>query len=358
MRPDPTLAIPAGEDIRSAALRIGRARESFMLSHRVAACVRPVVAASWQRCARSGTDLGHRLPPVTLQGEALARRRSRHPLAGLMPMFRDLLGDRDHIFAVTDATGTLLWVEGAAATLQRASRMNFVAGATWSEAAAGTNAPGTALAAMRPVQIVAAEHYNTLVRPWSCAAEAELGRRDVLLKNFPEPGTIRLTALGRDNAVAEFDGRVVHLRPRHSEIAVILALAADGLHGPRLAVKLSEAEIHPVTLRAEMSRLRALLGNELLGSHPYRLRGPVVTDFTGVLDLLDQGRITDAMVAYAGPLLPGSQAPAIVEHRMVLERELRTAVLASGDAMTLRRWLHSEWGANDEEAWRALSGAA
>jgi hypothetical protein len=40
-------------------------------------------------------------------------------------------------------------------------------------------------------------------------------------------------------------------------------------------VKLSEREVHPVTLRAEMSRLRTLLGDELLGSHPYQLRRPV-----------------------------------------------------------------------------------
>ena len=36
---------------------------------------------------------------------------------------------------------------------------------------------------------------------------------------------VRLTALGRDCALVEVDGRTLRLRPRHSEIVVILALA-------------------------------------------------------------------------------------------------------------------------------------
>jgi len=398
LRPDSAVAIPAGEDLRSVMPRLGRAHERFVLSHKSSSCVRSVVAASWQRCAGSGVNPEARMPPVRLDEPALSEYRSGHPLAVLVPMFRELLGGRDHIYAVTDSDGTLLWVEGPAATLRRAARMNFVAGAVWSETEAGTNAPGTALVARRPVQIVAAEHYNTLVHPWSCtaapivdpassqvlgaidvtggesvaspmalglvratarAAEAELARRGDVSQHAQAltqaaPGTIRLTALGRDNAVAEFDGRVVRLRPRHSEIAVILALANAGLPGPRLAVKLSEADIPPVTLRAEMSRLRTLLGDALLGSHPYQLRRPVTLDFSVVLDLLDQGRVADAMAAYPGPLLPSSEAPAIADCRTALERELRAAVLTSGDAVLLRRWVNSDWGVYDVEAWQAL----
>jgi GAF domain len=364
-------------------------------------------------------SLDGRLPPVRLDAAGLAEYRTGHPLAVLLPMFRELLGDRcgdcDHIFAVTDAAGTLLWVEGPGATLRRAARMNFVAGAAWSEVDAGTNAPGTALASMRPVQIVAAEHYNTLVHSWSCtaapvrdpasglvlgvidvtggenvaspyalglvraaalAAEAELARRNAApgkgtarwpgapaaadadgIAGRPAPGVIRLSALGRDCALLEFGQRTLQLRPRHSEIAVILALAAGGLTGPRLAVKLSEADIHPVTLRAEMSRLRTLLGDELLGSHPYRLRCPVELDVTAVLGLLDQGRVADAVAAYPGPLLPCSEAPAIVEHRAALERQLRAAVLASGDPVPLRHWVNTDGGTDDTEAWQALASA-
>jgi len=349
--------------------------------------------------------------------------------------------------------------------------MNFVEGAEWSETEAGTNAPGTALAVRRPVQIFAGEHYNTVVHPWSCsavpirdpdsgrvlgivditgganiaspyalalvratarAAEAELAirvaaadeqaRREFANRRVPErtavalvspggrllaatpaardcfaaeaadaealssgtqgrrlvaeavgPGGhlmvhfsglaqqnaavtgVRLTALGRDCALIEIDGHTLRLRPRHSEIVVILALAAGGLSGPRLAVELSEADMHPVTLRAEMSRLRALLGDGLLGSQPYALRRPVTSDFASVLDLLAEGRVGAAVAAYPGPLLPDSEAPAIVDYRATLEQQLRAEVLASGDAMLLRRWVKAAWGADDAAAWQALA---
>ncbi len=48
--------------------------------------------------------------------------------------------------------------------------LNFVEGAAWDERAAGTNAPGTAIALNRPVQIAAAEHFCEVVQPWTCSA--------------------------------------------------------------------------------------------------------------------------------------------------------------------------------------------
>ena len=49
-------------------------------------------------------------------------------------------------------------------------RMNFAEGTLWSEAGAGTNALGTALAVGHPMQVFAAEHYNATVHPWTCSA--------------------------------------------------------------------------------------------------------------------------------------------------------------------------------------------
>ncbi len=48
--------------------------------------------------------------------------------------------------------------------------MNFVPGADWSERGAGTNAPGTALALDRELQIRGSEHFSRIVQPWSCTA--------------------------------------------------------------------------------------------------------------------------------------------------------------------------------------------
>ncbi|WP_405952531.1 hypothetical protein OG588_46260 [Streptomyces prunicolor] len=100
--------------------------------------------------------------------------RRTHPPAAALPLFRELLGDGaaddGHVFAVADTDGTLLWVEGDTATIERGERMHFAEGAVWSEARAGTNAPGTALELGHPVQIVTGEHCNSAAHAWSCAA--------------------------------------------------------------------------------------------------------------------------------------------------------------------------------------------
>ncbi|MGH3463757.1 MAG: GAF domain-containing protein, partial [Kribbellaceae bacterium] len=453
------------------------AHEQFVSSRRTAPDVRPLVAASWARSAAGGASTdGGTLPAVRLHAGELGEYRDEHPLAPLLPVFRELLGedarDDDYIFAIADVDGTLLWVEGERGVLAAAERMNFVEGAVWTEIAAGTNAPGTALAVGRPVQIFGPEHYNTVVQPWSCSAapirdpdgrllgavditggenlatpralalvrataravEAELARRAAvadgralrayagelgrpggypaallaangrvlhaadsvlpedlvgfttnvgdplvlpdgrlvraepvgadghLLVSFAGPNgapparlPLRLTALGRDCAVLETGVRTHRLRRRHSEVVVALALAGGGVTGGRLAVDLSDAEIPLVSLRVEMSRLRSLLGPEVIGSRPYQLRAPIRADFLDVRDLLAAGGVGQALSVYAGPLLPSSDAPVVAEFREVLEQQLRGAVLASGDAGLLRRWVDAPWGSADARAWRSLA---
>lgn len=371
------------------------AHERFVTAPQAPPGVRTLVAESWRRCA--ATDVradGGRLPSLRTTSEELAAYRRTHPLAGVLPLFRELLGtgaaDDGHIFAVGDTDGTLLWVEGDCPTMGRAEAMHFAEGALWSEAQAGTNAPGTALELARPVQIVTGEHYSSAAHAWSCAAapvrdpatgrvlgvvdltggasiatppafaavraaalaaQAELAHRPSALLGTDA----RLRALGRDSAVLETGGRVLQLSPRHSEIIVTLALAGHGVSGERLAVDLSEREVPASTLRAEMTRLRAVLGPDLLGSRPYALRCTVHTDFGAVADLLAAGRAAEALARYAGPLLPCSDAPVVVEQRRSLEQQLRGAVLAVGDTALLRRWVGAEWGAADASAWLTLA---
>jgi hypothetical protein len=165
----------------------------------------------------------------------------------------------------------------------------------------------------------------------------------------------RLSALGRDSAALEIDGRTVRLGPRHSEILVLLALSKGGMSASRLAVELSAGELHPVTIRAEISRLRHIVGDDLLGSHPYELRRPVRPDFVVLRDLLAAGRAAEALTLYAGPLLPNSESPAVCEHRDALQQQLRGAVLGGGDPALLRRWVDAPWGAEDGPAWHILA---
>lgn len=69
------------------------------------------------------------------------------------------------------------------------------------------------------------------------------------------------------------DGHV-HVRTltgRHADILVLLHRHPEGATADRLALFLDDADLKPVTVRAEMSRLRRTIGTEFLGSRPYRL---------------------------------------------------------------------------------------
>ena len=143
-------------------------------------------------------------PSVADDDEAAARWEV-HPLESVAPLIRECLAgiadDAAHLMVVSDADGTLLWLEGAPQVrLAAANSMNFAVGALWSEGGAGTNAIGTALAADHAVQVFAAEHFNEVVQAWTCAAApvhdpdtGDLHRRD----RSHEPDEHRAPALVR-----------------------------------------------------------------------------------------------------------------------------------------------------------------
>ncbi|MFE2989238.1 GAF domain-containing protein [Streptomyces sp. NPDC059262] len=393
---DPWVALEPGTDPSERVRVLRRAHETFTAAGTVSRPVRSVVADSWRRSA------GAHVSPdasasVELSDGDLRTYRAEHPLARVMPLFRELMGtfarDGEHLLAVCDAHGRLLWVEGDRTTRQRAGTMNFVPGARWSETAMGTNAPGTAVAVDRPVQVFAAEHFIRRVQPWTCAAAPVhdprsgrlLGAVDItggdglahphslafvqavaraaesqLALLAPPPSdaeSLRLTALGRDEALLVTSaGRKIRLSRRHSEILVLLARHPEGLTGDELLCALYEDEsVTPVTLRAELARLRRVLGPDVLGSRPYRLASPVESDFGTVERRLGTGAVTAAAAAFGGPLLPGSQAPAVVRVRRRLTDEIRAALIARGDPDLLADWAHAPWGEEDIDVWRALA---
>ena len=133
----------------------------------------------------------------------------------------------------------------------------------------------------------------------------------------PRP-KLGLQALARAQCSASMLGQRMQLGLRHSEILVLLALNPQGLSGKELAVHLYGTPDKRVTVRAEMSRLRKLLG-PLLAANPYRLVAEVRADFLDIQQLLDEGRRDAAAERYAGPLLPPSEVPAIVVARRALD---------------------------------------
>jgi hypothetical protein len=124
------------------------------------------------------------------------------------------------------------------------------------------------------------------------------------------------------------------------------ALCAD-LHGD---------EGSPSSVRVEVSRLRKLLG-PLIDTDRYRLTCDVETDVRRVEGLLRAGAVREAAEEYSGPILPGSEAPAIVEAREQLDAWMRQAVMSANDLDALWAWVNAPSGRDDLGAWkRLLSG--
>ncbi|MCP3783093.1 transcriptional regulator [Micromonospora sp. A3M-1-15] len=390
---DPWLALEFGADPAERIAQVGAAHEAFLTAGTTTGRVRDVVRRSWERSALLDPEA---TAPVDLTDGALASYRAAHPLARVLPLFRDLLGgiaqDGAHLMAVCDADGRLLWVEGHPGVLRHAERMNFVPGARWDEAHAGTNAPGTALAVDHSVQIFATEHFVRPVQRWTCAAAPIhdpatgrlLGAIDItggdhlatpqslalvrataraaeafLAGAAPaDPDVLHVAALGRDEAELRVAGRRIRLGRRHSELLVLLLDHPEGRTGEQLGLDLyGDDRLHPVTLRAELSRLRRALGEELLDSRPYRLRPAVRADFRTVTELLEHGDPAGALRAYPGPLLPGSDAPGVARLRRLVDGQLRAAVLAAADPALLTAWTATPAGADDLTAWQALARA-
>ncbi|HET6168301.1 MAG TPA: GAF domain-containing protein [Marmoricola sp.] len=371
--------------------------------------MRAEVADSWHLSAAAGVSADDVEAPITLAEDVLPGYRAAHPLAQVFPLLDDVLGqaarDCDAIMAVSDAEGQLLWVCGSPATLRRAETIGFVEGSNWDERLAGTNAPGLALRLDQPAQVRRAEHFRHSVQRWSCAAspihdptstsllgvlditgnddiavpqtmamvraaarmaEAELAR-EKLVRTEPvdaAPGTLQLSieSLGRNDSLLTIDdGRMrqhkLRLSPRHSEILLLLASAPHGLSGDELAVLVYEDDGASSTLRAELNRLRSLLGDDVLASRPYRLVGSVTGDWLALEAHLAAGDLRRAMRGYRGPILPRSTAPGVVRLREQLHMSLHEALRRSGQADLMSTWTRSSWGADDYEMWLAQRDA-
>ena len=229
--------------------------------------------------------------------------------------------------------------------------MNFVPGADWSERSAGTNAPGTALALGREIQIRGSEHFSRIVQPWSCTAApvhdpdsgALLGAIDLtggpqvaspqtlalvratavavenhlallrLTGTAPEPAARRphLVALGGDRPRwVTTDGyghlRAAHLTGRHADILVLLSRHPEGLQRrpPRDAARRQGprrghgARGDVAAAAGDRRRVRRVAAVPTAGAHHHRRR-------RGVRRTGRRGR------GIRAGALPGAAAPAI-----------------------------------------------
>ena len=106
-------------------------------------------------------------------------------------------------------------------------------------------------------------------------------------------------------------------------------------------------------MRAELSRLRRLVGAQLVGSRPYRLLAPLDSDVDRVRRLLGSGAVAAALDRYPGAVLPRSGAPGIVTARERLSALLRQAVLRSRRPELLLRYSELPEARDDAAVWQA-----
>jgi GAF domain len=255
--------------------------------------VRNLVVESWRRSLEAGVTPEAPGAPVRLARADLEAARASSPLAPAIDAILDTLSTLDadarHVVAISDAQANLLWVTGEETALERAREMRFQEGASWSEAAAGTNAVGTAAALDHPVQIFSAEHLVAAVHGWTCSAAP-----------IHDPATGEL--LGVFDLTADL--RTAH--PHTLSVAALAARAAETtLHlrlletAARLRDRWEAAIVGRRTASALLDKHGRVIAARAAGGLPSRLELDTASEGTvvlpdgrvGELQSLDEGAI-------------------------------------------------------------------
>jgi hypothetical protein len=333
--------------------------------------VRPEILTSWTRSeAAISTDVTE--APLADESETQAIWRGsplQTAVARVEAELRRTAEDGDLVVAVTDSETRILWTYGGRVMRRKAETVNFVPGGRWDDQSVGTNALDLANRLAEPAMVFSAEHYASIVHNWVCWAApvhdpvtgAQLGVIDLSttwdrthpiglatarvmarlietamppssqrptrgpLEETTEPGLV-MSLLG--TAETWLDGQRLLLNRRQTEVLALLAMHPEGLSLEHLhALVYGDQAVTLSTLKAEVSHLRSALGGQL-ASRPYRLAMPVSTDVDLVLGLLRRGRVSAAVDAYGGDLLPGTNSPALTELGEYVAVAVREALLA------------------------------
>jgi hypothetical protein len=371
------------EELQTRRLDAVRAWTSFVeLGDAAESLVRPEILQSWQLSQAAITpDVVE--APLSDEGDTAAYWRSTPLQTAVERVESDLrrtAEDGDLVIAVTDPQTRILWTYGGRVMRRKAETVNFVPGGHWDEASVGTNALAIAMRTGDPSMVFSAEHYASMVHNWVCWAAPvhdpvtgdQIGVIDLSTtwdrthpiglatarvmarliesamprsRDWPggrlgsiapdEPG-LTLSLLG--SAEAWLDGDRLLLNRRQTEILALLTMHPEGLSLEQLhALVYGDQPVTLSTLKAEVSHLRSALGGQL-ASRPYRLTMPTRVDVDEVLALLRRGEVRAAVAAYAGDLMPGTEAPALVELAEYLAVSVREALLAQPDPTAVLRY--------------------
>jgi transcriptional regulator of acetoin/glycerol metabolism len=209
--------------------------------------LRPDVMESWRRSRDVGISPELPAPRHAIGPDELEARREVDIVYRLArPILDDFAaGLADHGLVYVDARGNMLSIDGDDAVVDALREIQFMPGVSWTEASAGTNGPGTALATRRPVEILSAEHFVEAWHGWGCSAAP------VILPG--EEGPL---------AIIDVTGRW----EVHSRQALHVAKAVASVIRERIvAARAVRAEVVRHAFRADRQSGEALLAVDTLG---------------------------------------------------------------------------------------------
>lgn len=341
--------------------------------------IRPEIFSSWSRSATRvsiETSYAPMMSPTDVS-ERFGESRFGRACRVIQDDLRELAETGDMVAALTDQDVTISWMVGGRRMTKAAEKVHFVVGGRWSEEAVGTNALALAEKLVQPSMVFSAEHFLPAVHDWVCysapvhdsvtgafqgvvdvsslwsktnpallttvrslarCVQYELDRMEpeaqMTVRN-PELSCLEIRTMGVHSV--RRNGVTLKVSRRQLEILTVLAMYPAGLSLDEVTAHVyGDHMVSPVTVKAELSHLRTLLGGAV-GSRPYRLLDVVDADHVAILSALNRSDATTALSLYAGSMLPASESPAIAGCRHQIDVALRTAVIASKNPELLFR---------------------
>jgi sigma-54 dependent transcriptional regulator, acetoin dehydrogenase operon transcriptional activator AcoR len=165
-------AISSSAEIDAAAIQLGRIREDYHADGTALAGARYRIIQSWNRCRQLGVDPDKKEATVYFDVDALrvANEELLRVAEPVLERLTQVLADTGYVVVLTDPHGLLMTISGDRAARVRVAGLGFAPGADCSEASAGTNAIGTAIADRRPLQLLAGEHFCEAGQRVTCTA--------------------------------------------------------------------------------------------------------------------------------------------------------------------------------------------
>ena len=203
------------------------------------------IATSWARSRRAGVNTRQREAPYASEAEVFRlRTQNADLLTAARPAVErsDLfLAEAKSMMVLADTSGFIIETAGDPHVIEDGRRNHLEIGGRWEEDVIGTNAIGTALASIKPVQILGVEHFCEDVQRWVCAASP-----------------VRHPIDGQLLGVVDISGPASAFNPQSLALAVALGQEIEASLGR--AAKLE----HEVLLRHFVSKRSLWLSEDIL----------------------------------------------------------------------------------------------